>query len=186
MGPACRCRLCPRLRRSGNLVDPICAKARIRRPDVTPAAINPGPPARVAGRSLAWLQGASPGAETHLCGPVTDVALTYSAATCPLPISDLVQRPTERPPVKADLRGAAASRLEPTHLRHSRVDRPTAGFGRERPVCFQARKSRSKHESGANSIGQDRPKTRNHVLASSPRLPPELQHVPARRIRSNT
>lgn len=30
--------------------------SRIRRPDVTPAAINPGQPARVAGRSLAWLQ----------------------------------------------------------------------------------------------------------------------------------
>ncbi|MDX8483259.1 hypothetical protein RFN28_33130 [Mesorhizobium sp. VK24D] len=28
----------------------------VHRPDVTPAAINPGQPARVAGRSLAWLQ----------------------------------------------------------------------------------------------------------------------------------
>lgn len=42
-----------RLRRSGKLVNPIYAKTRLRRRDVTPAAINPGQPARVRRAVLA-------------------------------------------------------------------------------------------------------------------------------------
>lgn len=44
--------LCP----SGNSRAHFRPETLIRRPDVTPAAIHSGQPARVAGRSLAWLQ----------------------------------------------------------------------------------------------------------------------------------
>lgn len=86
--------------RSGTSHAPFHPKTLIRRPDVAPATIHSGQPARVAGRSLAWLQSGFTRSGRLLCGPVIHLAIAYSATTRRRPLSNFSRKsPRSRIPI---------------------------------------------------------------------------------------